>query len=753
MNLNELIKEIEPGLKHGLIDTLDPKDYGAYWELTCPQCGKHEAYLYKNSSVIICNRKNHCGHTENILDHLVNQEGLPPIEAIRNILELAGVDGTQGIIEELEREHQRKTWVRSLEAFFQDCLFSKENQTLSYLRDRGYSDEDIKGMKVGHVPSLTQVEEFMNQKSYPQNALRELGFYVKSGEIGKIHTLSIPYRDEEGNPYSFTFRATIDQEKYPKYIVPVGTKKDIPFNLYQAKGEDEVIVVEGLLDALFLPLKGFSPVVATGSATLSNAQLEALRRAGVLSVLLLLDQDPAGRTGTEKAVMKLREEGLGVLVSELPSPYKDPDELLRKENDGINILQECISKAVSWGAFRAQEILKSYDLNTERGREKALSSVGKEMKSLYPQDQEGFLSTIKDSPLMEKEIMEEFLRGAQEKVAREEMGRVYLSTLSELKKGLDQGLPVDPHAINERIRRITLEYQKKLSAPTSPLTERIEKLYQEGETRNPDDLLGYRLNKFKTLAKRIDGVQPGLYIIGAETNVGKTAFLVNLALDLIESNKTTRVIFVALDDPMSTIWTRMMGILSEIHLNEVKKKQTSGNKKETAHEKIQSWINEGRLDILDISQVNHIDQLEGTIRGAPQDGLIVFVDALYNLDVSSPFSGIRELNIERANQVKAMSDSLGIPLIVSGEVRKRGTNEQRKPLTVDDLMETGKLAYNANLVLLLEQVIKDNTPVENTDGSLHLTLNFAKNKLSHWKKKLNLKFDTRTSIMEEQSEN
>jgi len=345
MNLNEITKEIEPNLKLSLVETLNPEDKGAYWVLNCPHCGKHEAFLYKNSSVIICNRKNHCGHTESILDHLINQEGLPPIEAIRNILELAGVDGTQGIIEDLEREHQRKTWVRSLEVFFQDCLFSKENQTLSYLRDRGYSDEDIKGMKVGHVPPLNQVEMFMNQNSYPQNALRELGFYIKSGEVGKIHTLSIPYPDEEGNPYSFTFRATIDQEEYPKYIVPVGTKKDIPFNLYQAKGEDEVIVVEGYLDALFLPLKGFSPVVATGSATLSNAQLEALRRARVLLVLLLLDQDLAGRTGTEKAVMKLREEGLGVLVSGLPSPYKDPDELLRKESDGINILQECINKA------------------------------------------------------------------------------------------------------------------------------------------------------------------------------------------------------------------------------------------------------------------------------------------------------------------------------------------------------------------------------------------------------------------------
>ena len=43
------------------------------------------------------------------------------------------------------------------------------------------------------------------------------------------------------------------------------------------------------------------------------------------------------------------------------------------------------------------------------------------------------------------------------------------------------------------------------------------------------------MKKFKQLAEHISGVQPGFYLLGAETNVGKTAVLSNLCLDILET--------------------------------------------------------------------------------------------------------------------------------------------------------------------------------------------------------------------------
>ena len=54
---------------------------------------------------------------------------------------------------------------------------------------------------------------------------------------------------------------------------------------------------------------------------------------------------------------------------------------------------------------------------------------------------------------------------------------------------------------------------------------------------NPDKLFGFRLdNSFAPVQNEIEGIQPGLYIVGAATNIGKTAFIANLANSLLDSN-------------------------------------------------------------------------------------------------------------------------------------------------------------------------------------------------------------------------
>ena len=57
--------------------------------------------------------------------------------------------------------------------------------------------------------------------------------------------------------------------------------------------------------------------------------------------------------------------------------------------------------------------------------------------------------------------------------------------------------------------------------------------FQFDDKRDPNKLLGLSLTKFKTLANNIDGIQSGFYFLGAESNVGKTALLTNLALDVL----------------------------------------------------------------------------------------------------------------------------------------------------------------------------------------------------------------------------
>ena len=275
-------------------------------------------------------------------------------------------------------------------------------------------------------------------------------------------------------------------------------------------------------------------------------------------------------------------------------------------------------------------------------------------------------------------------------------------------------------------------------------------MFSQDDRRDPNKLLGFPLTKFKTLAENIDGVQPGFYLLGAESNVGKTAFLTNLTMDVIETNRDVNVIYFSLDDSINYTVYRFISILSGLGINEIRKpKGLPSSDKELLDKKREIFlkmIGNRRLILKDIEKVQHIKQLEAEIKNiADKSNLVVFVDGLYNLEVGERFKSIREENIERARKVKYLVDAFRIPIFATGELRKK-TQEQSKDKapTMHDIMESSKYAYNANIVWMLygkSDELKSSIP--------ELTLEYAKNKLSAYKGEQKLFFTRSIGKMEE----
>jgi len=289
--------------------------------------------------------------------------------------------------------------------------------------------------------------------------------------------------------------------------------------------------------------------------------------------------------------------------------------------------------------------------------------------------------------------------------------------------------------------------------PFYPLTEVLMDKHERDQARDPDKLLGYTLQKFKTLAKNIDGVQPGFYIVGAETNTGKTAFLCNFTLDLLDSNDELTGIYFSLDDNKDTILNRFLSINTDIPLNQVQRPQKTDKHKEMlqkGYDYLFKMAEDDRLSLRDASEIQDIDALELEIKRRMNRPLFVVIDGLYNLDVGGPGADIRKENIERANKLKNLADVYRIPVICTGELRKkdRGASADRTP-SIDDLMETGKFAYNANLVLL---IYPEKWEDYNAEDEPTLNLKYAKNKLSHVRKTDKIKFIRKTSQIKEVSE-
>ncbi len=274
------------------------------------------------------------------------------------------------------------------------------------------------------------------------------------------------------------------------------------------------------------------------------------------------------------------------------------------------------------------------------------------------------------------------------------------------------------------------------------------KRFNIDDTRDPNKLLGYPLTKFNQLAEHIDGVQPGLYFIGAEPNIGKTALLMNLTLDMIDTNPDVSVIYFSLDDDRTKIAYRLLSILCDLHIKEVRRGTNIAVNRNLITEKRKVLIDllvSGRLMIPDLVDVNHIEHLQKFLNENNKENLIVCIDGLYNLDIPGK-DGIRVENIGRANAVKYIVDKLGIPIFVTGELRKKmkGEGKDKKP-TIDDLMESGKYAYNASVVWILYNE-------DNDDLNFHkpvLNLEYCKNKVSEYKGVQKIVFARNSGIITE----
>jgi len=281
-----------------------------------------------------------------------------------------------------------------------------------------------------------------------------------------------------------------------------------------------------------------------------------------------------------------------------------------------------------------------------------------------------------------------------------------------------------------------------------PLHEHLQEKHsrERDRKRRSGDYLGYKLEYFKDIADKIDGIQPGFYIIGAETNIGKTAFLANLFIDLLKHNPGLCGIYFSLDDNKDVIINRFISSRTGIPLNDIPWKQADPKRQQridTEYQELVKASKAGLLHIYDLSDVYDIKTMEMIVRRECQNKKVfVGIDGLYNLDTgdSQKRSGIREENIERANQVKRLVDVYKIPVIATGEVRKKAADKSiDRPPTIHDLMETGKLGYNANLVWILHP--KDMEQMKQNNTSISLNIIFEKNKLSDFKGLLELDFE------------
>ena len=207
---NVLIENYE-----NLLSKLRPSRSTSFYRLTCPFCGKREAFCYIGSNLISCSRKNKCGESITIESYL-SKEGYRDQDIVDMLVLNSGRTKQEIMLGKTKLEVPEKINFFSTD----DGLLAKVPK--KYLQNRGLSENIINSLG------------FINDSSSPYNKRIFIPFY------------------EEGELVFFVARDYTGTAKQ-RYMNPKGmSSHDFVFNIDNVDEGDDVVIVEGVMDAMTL---------------------------------------------------------------------------------------------------------------------------------------------------------------------------------------------------------------------------------------------------------------------------------------------------------------------------------------------------------------------------------------------------------------------------------------------------------------------------------------------------------------------
>lgn len=348
-----------------------------------------------------------CGVGGNVFSFLMRMEGLSFPDAVRRLAEKVGIEVEEEAVSaaEISRRERLERLLRINEAagaFYHQLLLEEEAGAAArrYLRQRGYAGETVRSFQLGFAPDGWEaLAAHLAAKNFAGEDARLAGL-VRPGKQGRgdydlfRNRLLFPIQDLQGRIVAFGGRVLDDS--LPKYInspeTEVYHKGQVLYGLYQARDAmrhgGEALVVEGYFDVLALHRAGFAAAVATCGTALTAEHARLLKRYAD-KVLLIFDEDAAGRQATFRAMDALLPSGLAVSVVAMPAGA-DPDSLLKTAGEAG--FRKCLAAARPVLEVFIEEQLASNDQSVEgraRAAEQALERIrrlpGDLERSLYLQ--------------------------------------------------------------------------------------------------------------------------------------------------------------------------------------------------------------------------------------------------------------------------------------------------------------------------------------------------------------------------------
>lgn len=276
---------------------LSPTDKGKYWIVNCPTCGKKESFLYKESDVIVCSRKNKCGDITP-LENLIKESNL----SVRELFN-ASIGDDLPLAEEIKKE--------SLELPDGLTFFSEGDKNSFFFK---------------------QALNYVASRNISKKYIKEMGYILNPGNKFD-RRLFMPFF-EDGSLVFFIARDYTNKKKN-KYINSFGSAEDKVFNIDKINEDECLFVFEGLFDAMTLEEQIGTAKI---KSVLTEKQIIKIWDKAPRKIILVPDNDKAGFYSVKRDYDLLRRYKppslkSKILIYEIPDSYKDFNEFNEKKID------------------------------------------------------------------------------------------------------------------------------------------------------------------------------------------------------------------------------------------------------------------------------------------------------------------------------------------------------------------------------------------------------------------------------------
>lgn len=316
------------------------------------------------------------------------------------------------------KELKEKIYNANKEAakFYFDNLFSpKGEEALTYLRNRGLSEQTLTTFGIGFSSNSYDLPQYMEKKGYDKQTLKKAGLAGIDEEKKRSYDffsyrIIVPIIDAMGKVIGFGGRVLKDAgfAKYKNTMASLAFDKskslyniNLLKKIKQTEPMHSAILVEGYMDVISLYQEGIKNTVAPMGTSLTIEQCKMLKRYVDL-VYVCFDGDSAGQNAALRSLDLLKQSGLEVKVVDLPDKM-DPDDAVKKL--GVDGFMNLVTNALPLIDFKLKKAEESFDMNTFDGKSKYALSAIEVLSSLDAVEQEVYASKVSQKSGLAKDTI------------------------------------------------------------------------------------------------------------------------------------------------------------------------------------------------------------------------------------------------------------------------------------------------------------------------------------------------------------